>query len=294
MPSASSTCSASRAQRSPFFFSSRRRHTRCSRDWSSDVALPILSSAGTIYWPIADTTPSTSQNDKLLPYAGQNEIGRASCRERGQKPAVGGRGKRKENKGCRAPRGGQTRTHTSRSATDSCRRRTAATARCRHGCPRRRAPARPAAPSARLFFFQAEDGIRDVAVTGVQTLLFRSCRAQAQFTGPSRTPPPPPARMTNCFRMRDKTRSEERRVGKEDKNRRWEGEEKEKKIKDAEHHEEDKLVHIRAGVLPIAADDEQQRQLGVATDALGVEHLLGQPRPALAFFFFKQKTAYEM
>src|SRR5205809_8120516 len=24
-----------------FFFSSRRRHTRCSRDWSSDVALPI-------------------------------------------------------------------------------------------------------------------------------------------------------------------------------------------------------------------------------------------------------------
>ena len=25
-----------------FFFSSRRRHTSCSRDWSSDVALPIL------------------------------------------------------------------------------------------------------------------------------------------------------------------------------------------------------------------------------------------------------------
>src|SRR5690606_40200881 len=25
-----------------FFFSSRRRHTRFSRDWSSDVALPIL------------------------------------------------------------------------------------------------------------------------------------------------------------------------------------------------------------------------------------------------------------
>src|SRR5687768_18600330 len=24
-----------------FFFSSRRRHTRCSRDWSSDCALPI-------------------------------------------------------------------------------------------------------------------------------------------------------------------------------------------------------------------------------------------------------------
>lgn len=33
--------------------------------------LVILSPAGTIYWPIADTTPSTSQNDKLLPFAGQ-------------------------------------------------------------------------------------------------------------------------------------------------------------------------------------------------------------------------------
>jgi hypothetical protein len=34
--------------------------------------LVILSPAGTIYWPIADSTPSTSQNDKLLPYAGKN------------------------------------------------------------------------------------------------------------------------------------------------------------------------------------------------------------------------------
>ena len=33
--------------------------------------LVILSPAGTIYWPIADATPSSSQNDKLLPFAGQ-------------------------------------------------------------------------------------------------------------------------------------------------------------------------------------------------------------------------------
>ena len=33
--------------------------------------LVIMSPSGTIYWPIADTTPSTSQNDKLLPFAGQ-------------------------------------------------------------------------------------------------------------------------------------------------------------------------------------------------------------------------------
>src|SRR2546429_4424925 len=30
-----------------FFFSSRRRHTRCSRDWSSDVCSSDLSNAGT-------------------------------------------------------------------------------------------------------------------------------------------------------------------------------------------------------------------------------------------------------
>src|SRR5260370_35521650 len=33
--------------------------------------LVILSPTGTIYWPIADTTPSSSQNDKRLPYAGK-------------------------------------------------------------------------------------------------------------------------------------------------------------------------------------------------------------------------------
>ncbi|MDP9159190.1 MAG: hypothetical protein M3O09_03045 [Acidobacteriota bacterium] len=33
--------------------------------------LVILDDNGTIYWPIADTTPSAGQNDKLLPFAGQ-------------------------------------------------------------------------------------------------------------------------------------------------------------------------------------------------------------------------------
>jgi hypothetical protein len=32
--------------------------------------LAILTSDGTIYWPIAGTTPSAGQNDKLLPFAG--------------------------------------------------------------------------------------------------------------------------------------------------------------------------------------------------------------------------------
>src|SRR5260370_35116094 len=33
--------------------------------------LVILAPTGTIYWPIADATPSSSQNDRLLPFAGQ-------------------------------------------------------------------------------------------------------------------------------------------------------------------------------------------------------------------------------
>ena len=32
--------------------------------------LVILADDGTIYWPIADTTPSSGQNQKLLPFAG--------------------------------------------------------------------------------------------------------------------------------------------------------------------------------------------------------------------------------
>ena len=32
--------------------------------------LVILTDDGTIYWPIADTTPSSGQNDKLMPFAG--------------------------------------------------------------------------------------------------------------------------------------------------------------------------------------------------------------------------------
>lgn len=42
--------------------------TACARAGSP---LVIMSPSGAIYWPIADTTPSTSQNDKLLPFAGQ-------------------------------------------------------------------------------------------------------------------------------------------------------------------------------------------------------------------------------
>src|SRR5256884_2332904 len=86
-----------------FFFSSRRRHTRCSRDWSSDVcssdltgarallivglfgmgvsiaALPWAGSSLLVY---AWTVPLAFTNSLFAPAASGLEIGRASCRER--------------------------------------------------------------------------------------------------------------------------------------------------------------------------------------------------------------------
>src|SRR2546429_7001914 len=96
-----------------FFFSSRRRHTRCSRDWSSDVCSSDLSqkkshllcvqprgAAGgrcrAEKWRDAVSAP-VALRFKLLPtqshcearsnvvaegHGAQEEIGRASCRER--------------------------------------------------------------------------------------------------------------------------------------------------------------------------------------------------------------------
>jgi hypothetical protein len=45
--------------------------------------LVILSDDGTIYWPISDATPSSGQNDKLLPFAGQKVTATGKVFERG-------------------------------------------------------------------------------------------------------------------------------------------------------------------------------------------------------------------
>ena len=50
--------------------------------------LVILSRTGTIYWPIADTTPSSGQNDKLLPFAGQNVTVSGKVFQRGGSSAI--------------------------------------------------------------------------------------------------------------------------------------------------------------------------------------------------------------
>jgi hypothetical protein len=50
--------------------------------------LVLLADDGTVYWPIADTTPSSGQNAKLLPYAGEKVIATGTVYERGGSKAI--------------------------------------------------------------------------------------------------------------------------------------------------------------------------------------------------------------
>ena len=50
--------------------------------------LVILSDDGTIYWPIADATPASGQNEKLLPFAGQKVTATGRVFERGGSRAM--------------------------------------------------------------------------------------------------------------------------------------------------------------------------------------------------------------
>src|ERR1700726_2975027 len=50
--------------------------------------LVILSDNGTIYWPIADTTPSSGQNERLLPFAGQRVAASGKVYRRGGSAAI--------------------------------------------------------------------------------------------------------------------------------------------------------------------------------------------------------------
>src|SRR5262245_64135252 len=115
MTSPASMCSLARltASRKPsslrflssFFFSSRRRHTRCLSDWSSDVCSSDLA-FGLVFmafhdkWLVHDLQQlielflvlddhdlgagiDETESGPLRRVAHVNEIGRASCRERG-------------------------------------------------------------------------------------------------------------------------------------------------------------------------------------------------------------------
>src|SRR5205809_7672541 len=80
-----------------FFFSSRRRHTRCSRDWSSDVCSSDLAQwTGSQFDPI-DVLPAQAwielaagplRERSHVFHAAHMKIGRASCRERVKMSAV--------------------------------------------------------------------------------------------------------------------------------------------------------------------------------------------------------------
>src|SRR5262245_65214029 len=59
-----------------FFFSSRRRHTRCLSDWSSDVCSSDLGK------PLADAFASGLPRMDCERSTTSAKIGRASCRER--------------------------------------------------------------------------------------------------------------------------------------------------------------------------------------------------------------------
>lgn len=50
--------------------------------------LVILADDETIYWPIADTTPSSGQNAKLLPFAGDKVVASGKVYERGGSKAL--------------------------------------------------------------------------------------------------------------------------------------------------------------------------------------------------------------
>src|SRR5947209_18937644 len=81
-----------------------------------------------------------------------------------------------------------------------------------------------------FFFFQAEDGIRDIGVTGVQTCALPISSRRRPPTGRPGRPRTPPDRASGPWRRPSAFRgSEERRVGKECRSRWWPYQVKKKK-----------------------------------------------------------------
>src|SRR2546427_11184279 len=82
-----------------FFFSSRRRHTRFDCDWSSDVCSSDLVGGsqhlGTVGGEDLGVQVLAGAQHRQ---AGDAEIGRASCRERGEISVVAGSLKKKKRK----------------------------------------------------------------------------------------------------------------------------------------------------------------------------------------------------
>src|SRR4051812_50191975 len=94
-----------------FFFSSRRRHTRLTCDWSSDVCSSDLRAVALGRTPTGRTTtrpprlrggragPATIFAAASMSLAFRSGIGRASCRGRGENYGGGGAFKKKKQRG---------------------------------------------------------------------------------------------------------------------------------------------------------------------------------------------------
>jgi hypothetical protein len=77
-----SACSFTKGLEKPI---SKQCATACAKAGSQ---LVILAEDGTIYWPIADTTPSSGQNAKLLPFAGDKVTATGKTYDRGGSKAI--------------------------------------------------------------------------------------------------------------------------------------------------------------------------------------------------------------
>lgn len=64
---------------------SKQCATSCAK---AESPLVILAEDGTIYWPIADTTPSSGQNPKLRRFAGDQVTATGKIYERGGSKAI--------------------------------------------------------------------------------------------------------------------------------------------------------------------------------------------------------------
>jgi hypothetical protein len=77
-----SACAFTKGLRKPI---SKECATSCA---SAGSQLVILAADGKIYWPIADTTPSSGQNAKLLPFAGERVTASGKVYNRGGSTAI--------------------------------------------------------------------------------------------------------------------------------------------------------------------------------------------------------------
>jgi len=77
-----SACAFTKGLKKPI---SRDCATSCAKAGSP---LVILTDDGTIYWPIADTTPASGQNERLLPFAGQKVTATGRAFQRGGSNAL--------------------------------------------------------------------------------------------------------------------------------------------------------------------------------------------------------------